>query len=512
MVEGARPVRSVVIVGGGTAGWITAGVLAARLRPDHRDGIKVTLIESADVPIIGVGEGTWPTIRTTLKSMRVSETEFLRACDASFKQASKFIDWLRPGHSYYHPFAPPRGSGELDLAPAWIAAPEGLSFADAVSFQPALCDQDRAPKAAGAPDYQSLANHAYHLDAGKCAAFLKAHCTGRLGVRHVVGAVGAIASDEDGYITSVAVEGQGDIGGDLFVDCTGFSALLIGRHFDVPLKNVRDRLFVDTALAIQVPYDTPDAPIASATLSTGQAAGWIWDIGLPSRRGVGYVYSSAFASEDEARATLATYPGVTPERAEQARKLAINSGYRERPWVKNCAAIGLSMGFVEPLEASSIVMIELAAQMLADQMPVDRAGMATLEARYNARFSHYWAAIVDFLKLHYALSERPEPFWHANRAPDTVGEGLRQLLDIWKTRPPGNDDFPLRSEIFPAASYQYVLYGMEYQTQLPAWAMLNYDCAGAARLRADVERARRSIGQLPTNRDLLSRITELSTS
>ena len=495
-------IRSIVIVGGGTAGWMTAGILAARFRPSHENGLSITLVESANIGTIGVGEGTWPSLRETLQAMGLSEAEFLTACDASFKQASKFEDWLEPGHSYYHPFMAPRRFDEVSLADDWLAGPRPLSFAEFVSFQPALCDQDRAPKTLATPEYQPVANYAYHLDAVKFADLLKRHCVEKLGVRHVMADVEAATCDADGYLTGVRLAGGQSLEGDLFIDCSGLRGLLIGGHYGSGLTNVRDQLFVDTALAIQVPYAGAAAPIRSATLSTAQAAGWIWDIGLQTRRGTGYVYSGAYTSDDEARATLSAYLGDV-HGGENARKIAINAGYRKAPWVKNCVAIGLSMGFVEPLEASSIVMIELAAKALAERMPASRADMATLAPRFNADFAGYWAAIVDFLKLHYVLSRRNEPFWAANRRTETMSDNLRGLLELWKSRTPNIQDFPHRAEIFPAASYQYVLYGMDFATHVPVWRTFGADRRRIELARQEVERARGSVMQLPGNRAFL---------
>ena len=498
--------RKIVVAGGGTAGWMAAGALAARFNPKSPSGIQVVLVEAPDIATVGVGEGTWPSIRDTLQAMGISEMDFLRDCDASFKQASYFREWSAPGQSYYHPFMAPRRFDELNLADAWAETDGDMSFADFVSFQPALCDQDRAAKLAGTPEFEPLANYAYHLDAGKFADFLKRHCVTKLGVEHVSGRISEVRADADGYIEALHLDDGRDIDGDLFLDCTGFHALLIGKHFASPVTDVKDQLFVDTALAVQIPH-ADGAPIRSATWSTAQTAGWVWDIGLQSRRGIGYVYSSAFASEDEARKTLSAYIGQGAEVGERARRIAINSGYRARPWVKNCIAVGLSMGFVEPLEASSIVMIELALKDLMDRMPATRADMPVLAERFNATFAARWSAIVDFLKLHYLLSRRDEPFWAANRDPASVPASLRDLLALWKTRSPSAADFPNRAEIFPAASYQYVLYGMGYRTQAPAWRSLRRDLRKVELARDEVERAKTSIGRLPTNRDYFDALT-----
>ncbi len=319
-----------------------------------------------------------------------------------------------------------------------------------------------------------------------------------------------VEADSDGYLTAIHCAGDDMVGengicGDLFIDCTGFSALLIGKYYGAEFIPVGDQLFIDTALAVQVPYDTEDAPIASATLSTAQRAGWIWDIGLQTRRGTGHVYSSRFISDDEALADLSAYVG-RPLDDTQVRKINIRSGFRERSWIRNVAAVGLAMGFVEPLEASSIVMVELAAQMIADQMPGDRRAMAVIAKRYNDLFAYRWRRIVDFLKLHYVLSRRMEPFWVANRELSTIPESLNELLAVWRQRFPWHDDFAQKDEIFSDASYQYVLYGMGFETSVPPWARASFDTSVANRHRAEVTRARNALAQLPGHRALLSQL------
>lgn len=498
--------RSVVIVGGGTAGWITAGLIAAQ----HGKHLKVTLVESPNVKIIGVGEGTWPTIRTTLKKIGVSETEFLRQCDGTFKQASKFVNWRQEGEHYYHPFMLPKAYDVINLAPYWQADAQGLSFADAVSYQPAVCAQNLAPKQITTPEFGAIANYAYHLDAGKFAGFLRDHCVEKLGVSHVLADVMRIEADGDGYITKLHSETHPPIEGDLFIDCTGFLSLLIGKHYGVPFKSVADQLFIDIALAVQIPYADEAAPIASVTQSTAQRAGWIWDIGLTTRRGIGHVYSSRFTTDEEALSDLKAYIG--PQGAdltlENVRKIPINSGYREKTWVKNCVAVGLSSGFVEPLEASSIVMVELSAQMIADQMPVNLKAMSVLEKRFNEAVSYRWERIIDFLKLHYVMSERDEPFWVANRDPQTIPENLKDMLTRWQSHFPWHDDLNRRDEIFPTASFQYVYYGMGGKTD-PGPFPVTPDWPAAQGHFRDVARARQAVaGQLPGNRGLLEKVRQ----
>lgn len=453
-------ISGVVIVGGGTAGWLAACRIAAAATPGT---LAVTVVESPEVATIGVGEGTWPTMRGTLEKIGIDEAEFLLACDASFKQGSRFIGWASgaPDDAYLHPFTPPIEADARALIAAWGEQAAGRAFADAVTAQARIARQHLAPRGRAMPGYQGALNYAYHLDAAKLAALLTRHATERLGVRQVRDHVVGVDRHDDGDIVAVRTREHDAIAGDLFIDCTGHAALLIGGEFAVPFVDRSDVLFNDRALAVQVPV-APDSPIASQTDATAHAAGWIWDIGLPTRRGIGCVYSSRHLSDDEAAATLAGHvaralPGAT---MPSPRRLAFRSGFRERFWVRNCLAIGQSAGFLEPLEASAIVMAELSIDALLDGFPARRAAMATHARRFNELFRHRWERIVEFLKLHYLLSRRTDPYWRDHRDPASVPERLTDLLALWRDQPPTSRDLPYVNEVFPAASYQYVLYGM----------------------------------------------------
>jgi len=510
-----KPIKRVVIIGGGTAGWLTAGVLAADHCAWKEAGLDVTLIESPDVPILGVGEGTWPSLRDTLRRIGVSETDFIRRCNASFKQGSRFDGWVdgSAADSYFHPFSAPPDPDDISCLAVWKAAPEGTSFGDAISAQVRLCQKGRAPKQAATPEYAAVANYAYHLDAGAFATLLREHCTTRLGVAHVSDTVTGINPGENGDILSVATEGHGAIEGDLFIDCTGSRALLIGEHFDSPLTDVSDVLFSDRALALHVPYDHEQAPIASQTIGTALAAGWVWDIGLQSRRGVGYVHSSAHISEDAACAALDAYLAKTAPgsdtRADDARLIRFRSAYRKQPWRGNCVAVGMASGFVEPLEASAIVMVELSADMISKLIPFGQEQMEYSAQKFNDRFAYRWERIVDFLKLHYILSKRTEPYWKAHRDPSSWPDRLVELVKRWRHGPPSRDDFPQIQEIFPAASYAYVLYGMGFETSLPDVPGRLHDPALGRRHYDDTTNmTRRFLAGLPTNRQLLDHVLQ----
>jgi 2-polyprenyl-6-methoxyphenol hydroxylase-like FAD-dependent oxidoreductase len=508
-------IKHVVIVGGGSAGWLTAGVIAADHCAASGSGLQVTVIESPDVGPIGVGEGTWPTMRDTLRRIGVGESDFLRECDASFKQGSRFNGWRdgKDGDYYFHPFVLPHGYTETNLVAGWLQRHANVPFADLVTFQPHLCVQNKAPKQAATPEYAAVANYAYHLDAGRFGVFLRKHCTERLGVRLVLDHVVGIESHPNGDIAALQTRSQGPLAADLFVDCTGLQSLLLGRHYQTPFVSQKHVLFNDSALAVQVPYPDDTSPIASQTLSTAQSSGWIWDIGLPTRRGIGHVYSSAHISDDQAEAELRRYVERVAGPADSAhggtaRKLTFEPGYRQHFWHRNCVAIGLSAGFIEPLEASALALVELSATMLSDQMPATREEMDIVARRFNDSFTYRWERVIDFLKLHYVLSRRStSAFWRDNVAPATVPDRLRDLLVLWRHQPPSRYDLHRIEEVFPSASYQYVLYGMGFRPE-PAVSTRRFDDGDRADafFREAAALTGKMLAALPSNRELITHI------
>lgn len=210
-----------------------------------------------------------------------------------------------------------------------------------------------SPKFASSAQYAGIANYGYHLDAGKFAEFLKQHCTQKLGVNFISDSVVEVISAEDDHIAGVNTLKSGLLKADLYVDCTGFSSLLLGKHYNVKFIDKSDLLPINSAIAVHMPNSQGES-VASATLSTAQDAGWIWDIGLANRRGVGYVFCDAYISQEQAKQALRTYLGLDEQdfTALKLNSIAIKPGYREKFWHKNCVAIGLSAGFLEPLEAS----------------------------------------------------------------------------------------------------------------------------------------------------------------
>lgn len=509
------PVRSICIVGGGTAGWLTAAIIAARHSGGSGQGIEITLVESETIGIIGVGEGTWPTMRSTLKKVGISETDFFRECNASFKHGAKFARWVTGQASdfYYHPLMLPEGFPSFDLAPYWVKASEAQShtpsFSNAVCFQEAVCELGLAPKLITTPEYAGVVNYAYHLDAGRFAAFLRDHCVKKLGVRHIVDDVTEVVRDDSGDIEAVQTRKAGRIEGDLFIDASGFRSLLLGETMGVPFVDRSDVIFIDRALAIQVPYDDQRSDIVPYTVSTAQKHGWIWDIGLQSRRGVGYVYSSNHTTDDAALAELRAYVG-NDHRSVQPRQIKIACGHRQTFWKGNCVAVGLAGGFLEPLEASALVLIELSADLISTMLPATRATMDIVARRYNQTTQYRWDRIIDFLKLHYILSQRTDSkFWIDNRDPASIPESLREQMALWRHRAPGDQDFSSNCEMFPAASYQYVLFGMGFRTDTHHQG-LHRDESGAQRAFAQNETLKaRWTKALPRNRDLIDKIKAL---
>jgi tryptophan halogenase len=325
------------------------------------------------------------------------------------------------------------------------------------------------------------------------------------GVAHVVDTIDAVELGESGDISGLLTRANGVIRGDLYVDCTGMRAKLIGDALKVPFVSCRESLLTDRAVACQVPNERPDSPIASYTIATGHEAGWTWDIGLDNRRGTGYVYSSSHTTDEKAEGVLRAYIGPQADQ-RPVRLLKFEAGYRERPWVRNCVAVGLSAGFFEPLESTGIMLIEVAAAMIADFFPWN-GDFAAPARHFNDLMTRRCENIVNFLKLHYCTSQRTEEFWRDNRRPESMPERLRSLLSEWEFRPPCRFDFVSDHETFPHFSYQYVLYGMGFRTDIAA-ARARYGASQAAaqafgQLRRIAHQAARD---LPTHRSLIEQV------
>lgn len=509
-----KPIKNIVIVGGGSAGWITAGLLAAEHHLKRDNAINITLIESPEIKSIGVGEGTWPSMRNTLDKIGIKESDFITQCNASFKQGSKFVNWqgTKKYDVYYHPFMTPEGYTQVNLQHAWQQLGTDKPFADTINMQSHICHQGLAPKQASTPEYAGVTNYGYHLDAAKFSHMLQAHCIKVLGVKHVVAHINQINNDENEYIANIETATQGKISGDLFIDCSGLNALLIDKHYKIPFIDKKHILFNDSALAVQVPYLKLDEDIASATVSTAQAAGWVWDIGLSNRRGIGYTYSSKHTCDTEAEKTLIAYLSETISNEQikslNIRKLDFKPGHREKFWHKNCVAVGMSSGFLEPLEASALALVELSANMISEELPTNFEHMNIVAKRFNERFEYRWQRVIEFLKLHYVISKRADSqYWLDNKATDSIPERLKELLTLWQYQPPSINDFVQNQEVFPSASYQYVLYGMGFKTtEYPTNKTFNNIELAQHYFNHNQETKLKYLNALPSNRELIKHI------
>jgi hypothetical protein len=317
----------------------------------------------------------------------------------------------------------------------------------------------------------------------------------------------------DGDIASVTTGNHGDIVADLFIDCTGFASLLLGEALKVPFVAKNNILFADHALAMQVPNASEESPILCQTMATAQEAGWIWDIGLTNRRGTGYVYSSSHTSHDQAEQTLRSYiraSGSDENNELPVRRIKINAGHREKFWVKNCVAVGLSAGFLEPLEASALVLVEVMAGMISDRLPACREVMDITAKHFNKEINQRWIGIVDFLKLHYVLTQRDgDEFWRDNKRPESIPETLKSLIELWRYHPPSEQDFVGNRELFPWLSYQYVLYGMRFETDISLIEHTLTRTALADKLFAEnVQTRSEALKALPKHRDLMNKVRE----
>ncbi len=500
-------INNIAIIGGGSAGWLTANYLGAAL--STMQGMSITLIESPDVPIVGVGEGTVPAMRETLKHFGIRETDFVRDCDVAFKQSIKFVNWLdQDKHGkdnyYHHLFDYPFPFGD-DLTPYWLSEKQSRNYADIVSVQGAVCDAGLAPKKIATPEYEGETTYAYHMNAAKFAKLLGRNAKEKFSVQHMITNVVDVNLDNDGFIKSLTTDTKGELAFDFYIDCTGFAAYLLGQKMNVPYLDKSDVLFTNTALVAQITKE-PDSTIPPYTIATAHQAGWTWDIHLPMRRGVGFVYSNNHMSDGEAEDNFAQYLGS--QAPDSFRKLSMPVGRREKFWSKNCVAIGLSQGFAEPLEATAILLSDYSAKLLAGKFPRDKAECKFLENRFNKAMVYGWERVFDFIKMHYCVSNREDTqFWRDNKAPQTMSDNLKDQLALWKNHSPSPDDFFSKFEIFDVENYLYVLYGMQYPTQNKP---LNQSYVNMAeqQFAAVGERAQALLKELPRHRDLLDKIKQ----
>lgn len=446
----SKRIEHVTIVGGGTAGWLTALMLQTKLNsiPDEKN-VQITLIESPDVPTIGVGEATLITLPSTLQEFGINEREFMHRSNASFKLAVRFADWFTDAQGerpvFYHPFnAPPMCGTHI---PAYhyrkYGPPKpGMSFADSIVPNVAILRAMKAPREMGAPDYDLHISYGYHLDAGLFAEYLRDSAIHR-GLTHIRDNVLDVEKDEKGFISALKLEKNGRHPVELVIDCTGFRGVVHSKVSEDSFVGFSEYLLNDRAIPVQIPHRDPKK-IEPCTRANALSGGWVWRVPLFSRVGTGYVYSSAFKSDEEARdeflshlRTVGDLPSDAPD--PDTRVINMNVGYRKNPWVKNCIAIGLSGGFVEPLEATAIHTIEMGARWLLMNFPTKEIDPGLVQ-QYNALSSRLYESIRDFIQIHYLKSNRFEPYWRAARSDVKVSDSLKWRLDLWRNRLPEEHD------------------------------------------------------------------------
>ena len=443
--------RQIVIVGGGAAGWMTAAALSRLLRPGDT---SLTLVESDEIGIIGVGEATIPDMLQFNLFLGIAEAELMRATEATFKLGIEFVDWSRPGSRYFHPFGFHGVDIDgLDFHQYWLHCrahghSHGIGdycLTEMIAKGGKFAFPDtRVP---GAP--ASYLRYAYHFDAALYAGFLRRYAEAR-GVTRVEGKVREVArAPESGEITEVRLESGQRVAGDFFFDCTGFRSLLLDKTLGVSWVDWRHWLPCDRALAVACHHTGPPRPF---TRSTAKSAGWQWNIPTQRRTGNGHIYCSEFMGDDEANAVLTE--GLDAPPMGTPRSIRFATGHRRSFWEKNCVAIGLSAGFLEPLESTSLYLIRQGISRFIALFPNEPL-QPVFRDEYNRWMQKDFEQVRDLLVFHYYANQRDEPFWRHCRSME-LPETLQRRLALFSE---GGRFLRNEGELFPNASWVAVMLG-----------------------------------------------------
>ena len=424
-MSGAGPPR-VVVLGGGSAGWITACLLAQEWGAD-----RVTVIESPDIGIIGVGEGSTPQLKAFFDHLGIAEAEWMAACDATYKLGIRFTGWSdRPGYeSYFHPFP---GPVDLHTEPGFT---QNCAFARRGFDVPAhpdgwflatrLADEGRGPHPAA--KFPFPPSYGYHFDAFKLGAFLRDWAVAR-GVTHLARKVVEVPLTEDGDVACLVLDGGDRIEGEIFVDCSGFRGVIIQQALGEPFVSYADALWVDRAVVLPT---APATDFKPQTESVALSAGWRFAIPLTTRTGNGYVYSSRHITDEAAEAELRASVNADP--ATPARLLTLKVGRVERSWRGNCLAAGLAQGFVEPLEATALHIVIATALEFA-QRHTGGGFTAQHRDRFNAAIAERYDGIRDYIVAHYRMNQRRDtPYWRECAANQNLSNQLKAMMTAWFT-------------------------------------------------------------------------------
>lgn len=488
--------RKILIVGGGSAGWMAAAYLNGALnRRGHDHRVDIELLESPDTPRISVGEATIPSMRHLLAAIGIDEMEFMRVTEGTFKQSIKYVNWVHNDNSFYHhPFSSLRAQ-PIDYAGSdWLRSDRSVPFMETCSIQPLVCEWGRAPVMFGEWRMGARLNYAYQMNAQKFADYLRDFSTAR-GVVHTMANMAAVKKHANGDIASITTDQGQEIHADLFVDCTGFRSLLLEKEMGVGFEDFGQYLLCDRAVTMHVPYETHyPGMVRPYTTATALSNGWVWDIPMQTRRSIGYVHSSAFIDEEAAEREMRAYQGGDTEDLP-ARFIPFKAGRRHQQWQGNCVAIGLSGGFIEPLESTGLYLSDLGAVLLAEHFPWRREDQELLAARYNRLMTNRYYEILDFINMHYCLTKRTDTaFWRTVQEREHITDRLQAKFDYWRHKPPSAHDFQdpnfsavlgQRDPVLPPLgagrqdarspvdtgglwnheSYECILYGMEFLQQ-----------------------------------------------
>ncbi|WP_443749560.1 tryptophan halogenase family protein [Asticcacaulis solisilvae] len=421
-----KPLGRIVIVGGGSAGWMTAAALGRFLRASPT---KVVLVESDEIGTIGVGEASLTLLGLFNQLIGIDERDFVTRTRATFKLGIEFVDWARKGNRYFHPFSQYGQTFDVcDFHHHWLKARAAGAGGDLEDYNlnSVLARQNRFNMRGTDPSSpMSGVAHGYHFDAGLYAAYLRSHAE-RHGVTRIEGKIINVRQDAGtGFVTAVELADGQAVEGDFFVDCSGFRALLIEETLKAGYHDWTGLLPCDRAVAVA---SERTGPLTPYTRSTARDAGWQWRIPLQHRTGNGYVYSSVHIGDDEAAATLLA--NLDGEALADPRVIRFRTGRRAQAWSKNVVAIGLSAGFLEPLESTAIHLVQKGVTKLLKSMP-DMDFAPQLRDEFNRQTAFDYEDVRDFLVMHYKLTEREDTdFWRYNRN-NTVSQSLQDRLDLF---------------------------------------------------------------------------------
>jgi tryptophan 6-halogenase len=474
--------KQVMIVGGGSSGWMTA----TYLRKAMGERVDVTVLESPNIKTVGVGEATFSTIKLFFDYLGLPEHEWMPSCNATYKLAIRFENWTTQGGHFYHPFQRYEMVDGYNMAEWWLKLKRGEEAFDYACFTtPAICDAKRSPRYLdgrvyddkvqgifandGAiadnkflTDHQVQYPYAYHFDAHLLARFLEGYGTAR-GVKQIHDEVQEVVLAEDGSIDHLVTRENGNLRGDLYIDCTGFRGLLINQALKEPFISFSESLLCDRAIALQVPVDITTKGINPYTSATALSAGWVWNIPLYGRVGTGYVYSSAFISPEDAEAEFRRHLGPAAA-GLPANHIRMRIGRSQNSWVKNCVAIGLSSGFVEPLESTGIFFIQHGIEELIHHFPHGNPDEESIRS-YNRNVAECIDGVRHFLTLHYRASDRRDTeFWRATQNTVLPAE-LAERMTLWKKRLPNAKNVNPFYHGFESYSYSVMLLGLNHQPE-----------------------------------------------